>query len=83
MELVTTMKMLYLPIVSAALFALLTSKDDLFSVDLIEKLLVFYGVLIVLSIVIGDVSGLGGNISGRGEGIEASKGFLIGANEVG
>ena len=50
---------------------------------MIDKLLVFYGVLIVLSIVIGDVSGLGGNISGRGEGIEASKGFLIGANEVG
>jgi hypothetical protein len=83
MELTTTLKLLYFPIVTSALYILVNNRDNIFSIGVIEKFLIFYGVLIVLSILIGDITGLGGVINGRGTGIEASKGFLIGANEVG
>lgn len=83
MELETTLKLLYFPIVMSALYILINNRDRIFSKGVIEKLLVFYGFLVVLSILIGDMTGLGGVISGRGTLIEASKGFLIGANEVG
>ncbi len=45
--------------------------------------LLLYGYLILASLAIGEWSGLGGSIGGRGASVDAGKGFMIGANEVG
>lgn len=75
------LKFLYFPYMFFGLYSLFAS--GLLTFRSLENVVYKYGILIILSILIGRVTGFGGDIVGRGSGIQASKGFMIGANEVG
>jgi hypothetical protein len=76
-----TLKLIYFPLLYAYLLDQLDRgkirRDQLYSILLV------YGWLILASLAVGHVSGLGGVIKGRGTEMEGGKGFMIGANEVG
>lgn len=74
-------KLLYFPSTFLAFFHLL--KDDKVNLAYIKRLIYRYGILLFLSLFIGYFSGYGGVVTGRGLSIEGSKGFMIGANEIG
>ena len=80
-ELTAVVKLLYFPFVLLLLTELAMGRA--ISRENLQKSLTLLGCLVILSLVLGKISGLGGEIKGRGSGIEATKGFMIGANEVG
>lgn len=76
-----TLRLLYFPLLLLYLQDQL-KKNRLTSNDLLNIVLT-YGWLVLFSLLLGNITGLGGSIGGRGKDIEAGKGFMIGANEVG
>jgi hypothetical protein len=76
-----TMKLLYFPLLYAYLKTQF-DKGNLTNGDL-RRGVFWYGVLVLASLLLGGLTGLGGEIGGRGVEIEGGKGFMIGANEVG
>jgi hypothetical protein len=76
-----TLKLIYFPLLYAFLHDQL-EKGRMTRAQLHSCILV-YGWLILVSLMLGEVTGLGGVIGGRGAEVDAGKGFMIGANEVG
>jgi hypothetical protein len=81
MEIGTTFKLLYFPLLYTYLHGQIV-KGKMVRRD-VRRIISLYGWLILGSLVLGHVTGLGGVIAGRGTDIEGGKGFMIGANEVG
>jgi hypothetical protein len=81
LEISATLKLLYFPMLFTYLHCQIM-KGKIGASD-IRRLLSLYGWLILASLVLGHVTGLGGTIGGRGLEMEGGKGFMIGANEVG
>jgi hypothetical protein len=81
MELGSTLKLIYFPLIAVFIQSELIRAR--LNKNKVKFLISFYGWLILASLFLGYVTGLGGEISGRGTLIEAGKGFMIGANEVG
>jgi hypothetical protein len=81
MESASIMKLLYFPALLLALYAV--AVEGVVSKEAIHSSLIFLGALILVSLLLGEISGFGGSIAGRGVDIEGKKGFMIGANEVG
>lgn len=80
-EAITFIKLMYFPILFFSLVILY--KKNLINHLQIEKIMFFYGILLFISLFLGSVTGYGGEIGGRGTDVEATKGFMIGANEIG
>jgi hypothetical protein len=76
-----TMKLLYFPLLYA--FLKTQFENGKLTNDDFRRGVVWYGMLMLASLLIGDLTGLGGAIGGRGVEMEGGKGFMIGANEVG
>ena len=76
-----TLRLLYFPLLLA--FLLDQRGRGLLCHAAVRNALLTYGWLMLASLFIGELSGLGGSIGGRGTDIAAGKGFMIGANEVG
>lgn len=81
MEISTFIKLLYFPMSFLSLYVLF--KDERIVLADMVNVIFRYALLIFSSLIIGVITGYGGEITGRGADIEASKGFMIGANEVG
>jgi hypothetical protein len=81
LELSATLKLLYFPLLFTYLHYQ-TVIGKIYVSD-IRRLLSLYGWLILASLMLGYLTGLGGTIGGRGVEMEGGKGFMIGANEVG
>lgn len=79
LEASATLRLLYAPLLACYVAASLTT-GHLLAEDA-RRVILAYGWLILLSLLVGQITGLGGAIGGRG--LEAGKGFMIGANEVG
>jgi len=79
LEVSATLRLLYGPLLACYLAACM--RGGLFGAEDARRVILAYGWLILLSLLLGDLTGLGGSIGGRG--VEAGKGFMIGANEVG
>lgn len=77
----SVLKLLYLPVLLALLYEM-ASSGALGRIQ-IYRCLVLSGLLVLASLFIGQLTGLGGEIKGRGSSVDATKGFMIGANEVG
>jgi hypothetical protein len=76
-----TLRLLYFPLLLA--FLLDQRARGLLGHAAVGRALLAYGWLIIASLFIGELSGLGGTIGGRGADMDGGKGFMIGANEVG
>lgn len=76
-----SLKLIYFPLLYA--FLLDKLEKGKMTRDQLQRCLQVYGWLILASLVIGHVTGLGEVIRGRGAEMEGGKGFMIGANEVG
>jgi hypothetical protein len=76
-----TLKLIYFPLLYA--FLLDQLKKGKMTRDQLHSCLLAYGWLILASLLIGHLTGMGGVIEGRGAEMEGGKGFMIGANEVG
>ncbi|WP_426104718.1 hypothetical protein [Massilia sp. TSP1-1-2] len=81
MEVGTSLRLLYFPLFYGYLRDQL-DRGWLLADDLRDGLLT-YGWMVLASLFIGEISGLGGVIGARGTNIDGGKGFMIGANEVG
>lgn len=81
LEISSTLKLLYFPLLFTYLYNEIAKGK--IGVSDIRWLLSLYGWLILSSLILGYVTGLGGTIGGRGVEIEGGKGFMTGANEVG
>lgn len=81
LEIGATLKLLYSPLLF--IYLLLQINRGRIEREELRKLLTLYGWLILASLFLGHLTGLGGIIGGRGVEIEGGKGFMIGANEVG
>jgi hypothetical protein len=81
LELGAALKLIYFPLLYNYLYMQIL-KGKICAND-IRGLLSIYGWLILVSLMLGNMTGLGGTIGGRGIGMEGGKGFMIGANEVG
>lgn len=79
LEASATLRLLYGPLLACYVGATMLS-GHLRAEDA-RRVILVYGWLILLSLLLGQLTGLGGAIGGRG--VEAGKGFMIGANEVG
>lgn len=79
LEASATLRLLYGPLLACYVAACLITRQLL--PEDARRVILTYGWLILLSLLLGHVTGLGGAIGGRG--LEAGKGFMIGANEVG
>ncbi|MDR7295812.1 hypothetical protein J2X16_001133 [Pelomonas aquatica] len=79
LEASATLRLLYAPLLACYVAACLTT--GLLLAEDARRVILAYGWLILLSLLLGQITGLGGAIGGRG--LEAGKGFMIGANEVG
>ncbi|MBQ5939634.1 hypothetical protein [Massilia sp. AB1] len=77
----STLRLLFFPLLYAYLLDQI-NKGRLRRAELLGCILV-YGWLILASLFVGEVTGLGGVIGGRGTDMDGGKGFMIGANEVG
>jgi len=77
----SALRLLYFPLLLN--YLLKESEKGALGPNAIVAGLLLYGYLILASLAIGEWSGLGGTIGGRGSSVEAGKGFMIGANEVG
>ena len=77
----SSIRLMYFPLLF--LFALEGVRRGFFVQERARNLLLFYAVLIFVSLILGEITGLGGVIGGRGATVEGGKGFMIGANEVG
>jgi len=80
-EAIALIKLMYFPILFFSLFILY--KKNLINYLQIEKVMFLYGILLLISLYLGYMTGYGGEVRGRGTSIEATKGFMIGANEIG
>jgi len=76
-----TLKLIYFPMLYAFLLAQL--ENGTITRDHLRNCLLAYGWMTLASLLIGEATGLGGVIEGRGADIDGGKGFMIGANEVG
>lgn len=76
-----TLRLLYFPLLYAYLLAEL--ERGRMTRDQVLNCLLVYGWLILASLLLGEITGLGGVIEGRGADMDGGKGFMIGANEVG
>lgn len=81
LEISATLRLLYFPLLFTYLHRQIERGN--ISSDDIRRMLSLYGWLILASLLLGHVTGLGGTIGGRGVEMEGGKGFMIGANEVG
>lgn len=81
LEIGATLRLLYFPLLFTYLHRQI-ERENISSGD-IRRMLSLYGWLILASLLLGHVTGLGGTIGGRGVEMEGGKGFMIGANEVG
>jgi len=81
MEAGSTMKLLYFPLLYTYFSDGIESGDV--TAEQMRRGVLWYGWLVIISLVLGKVTGLGSAIGGRGTDIEGGKGFMIGANEVG
>lgn len=81
MEVGSSLRLLYFPLLYGYMRDQL-ERGWLVADDLRDGLLT-YGWMVLASLFIGEISGLGGVIGGRGTNIDGGKGFMIGANEVG
>lgn len=79
LEVSATLRLLYGPLLACYLGACMLA--GLLRAEDARRVILIYGWLILLSLLLGQLTGLGGSIGGRG--VEAGKGFMIGANEVG
>lgn len=79
LEVSATLRVLYGPLLASYIAACLATGR--LSAEDARRVILAYGWLILLSLALGHITGLGGAIGGRG--VEAGKGFMIGANEVG
>jgi hypothetical protein len=80
-ELSSILRLMYFPVL--LLVMQVVAMEGYVSKDKVHSTLIYFGILIIASLVLGEVSGLGGSIAGRGVDVEGKKGFMIGANEVG
>ncbi len=81
MDASSSLRLLYAPLLLGFVAAVM--RAGLFTAERARSIAVLFGWLILLSLFLGKATGLGGEIGGRGVDIEAGKGFMIGANEVG
>lgn len=81
LEIGATLRLLYFPLLYTYLHCQIVSGGIDHSE--IRRILSLYGWLILASLMLGQVTGLGGTIGGRGLDMEGGKGFMVGANEVG
>lgn len=80
-EVSSALRLLYFPLLLN--YLLKESEKGALGPNAVMAGLLLYGYLVLASLALGEWSGLGGTIGGRGSSIEAGKGFMIGANEVG
>ena len=80
-ELPAAVKLLYFPVFLLTFLVLV--KEGVLNRSNIVRSITFFGILILCSLIIGNLTGLGASIAGRGTNVVAEKGFMIGANEVG
>ncbi len=81
LEMSATLKILYFPLLFTYLNCIFL--EGKISKSTIRRILSIYGWLILASLMLGHLTGLGGTIGGRGVDMDGGKGFMIGANEVG
>lgn len=81
LEMGATFRLLYFPLLYTYLHCQIVEggmgRSD------VRRILSLYGWLILASLVLGHITGLGGVIGGRGVDMQGGKGFMVGANEVG
>lgn len=81
MDVSAGLRLIYAPLLLGYIVA--TMRAGLLSPERARGAAVLFGWLVLLSLFLGKITGLGGEIGGRGTNIEAGKGFMIGGNEVG
>lgn len=77
----STLRLLYFPLLYA--YLLVALERGSITREQIRSCLLMYGWLILASLLLGEITGMGGVIEGRGADMDGGKGFMIGANEVG